>query len=409
MLLPPPEPGEEVAWVRTHLADLVSDEVTSSTRFTGTQRAADDALAGLDLRGYAMRRNEVWPADRRGATELSPYIRHGLIHLPEVWDRARGPESDVTAFRDELLWQEYARHLYAHLGSRSAVDLRYHQSTGGRSDPIDTTGAGGIERHWPTDMACLSVALEELHTDGYLTNQARLWLASHWAVAGRVPWRPGDDHFFRHLLDGSRAANRLGWQWVTGTATGRPYRFGRGQVERRAPGLCSRCSLASRCPIEGSSDPDEPVAISPPPDLRADPVSAGGPTGPVIRSSPDAVWITAESLGDRDPASLGHPALPRIFVVDRPLLARLALSSKRLVFLAQRLAELATTEVVEIHLGSPSDVLADRRVAATYSPVPGWRRIAAIIEPVAVHPWPWLRRPGGRLGSYTAWRRSSEP
>ena len=55
---------------------------------------------------------------------------------------------------------------------------------------------------------------------------------------------------YAHLLDGSRAANRLGWQWTVGTGTGKPYGFSRWQVQKRAPQLCRDCALASACPIQ---------------------------------------------------------------------------------------------------------------------------------------------------------------
>ena len=78
------------------------------------------------MTGYARRRNEVWPESRRGASRLSPYIRHGLLTLPRVWSHvAGGPEEDVAKFRDELRWQEYARHLYARMGTATRRSLRY--------------------------------------------------------------------------------------------------------------------------------------------------------------------------------------------------------------------------------------------------------------------------------------------
>jgi deoxyribodipyrimidine photo-lyase len=104
-------------------------------------------------------------------------------------------------------------------------------------------------------------------------------MSSQWAVRHGLPWRDGERRFFAHLLDGSRAANALGWQWVAGTATGRRYGFARRQVLRRAPGLCDTCALRARCPIE--RDPhDAPTCWRKPPDLlRHDPdpgATAGG-------------------------------------------------------------------------------------------------------------------------------------
>jgi deoxyribodipyrimidine photo-lyase len=120
------------------------------------------------------------------------------------------------------------------------------------------------------------------------------------------------------------------------------------------------------------------------------------------------VWITAESLGDDDPALGAHVDVPAIFVFDRPLLSNLRLSPVRLVFLAECLADLARRREVEIFFDDPRDVLAGRRLAATFTPVPGWRARAAQMDMVAVHPWPWLRPVGsGPLTSFSAWQTSS--
>ncbi|MCW2779464.1 MAG: deoxyribodipyrimidine photolyase, partial [Frankiales bacterium] len=111
-VLPPPPSGDAaVAWVAEHLGDLSGDAVRASTSVRGGQAAADAALAALDLTGYARKRSQVLPASARGASQLSPYVRHGLLTLPQVWDAAgSAPPGDRDKYRDELLWQEYARH-----------------------------------------------------------------------------------------------------------------------------------------------------------------------------------------------------------------------------------------------------------------------------------------------------------
>jgi deoxyribodipyrimidine photo-lyase len=125
------------------------------------------------------------------------------------------------------------------------------------------------------------------------------------------------------------------------------------------------------------------------------------------RSEPDVVWLTAESLGDDDPALAANPDLPVAFVFDEPLLERLQLSGKRLVFLTETLADLAARRDLEVHLGSPAAVLADRLSAVTFAPVPGFRRISRRLEIAELHPFPWLRRPrGGSVASFSQWLRS---
>ena len=402
MALPAPEPGGEVAWVRKHLGHLCADEVHGAGRHRGTQAAADQALAELDLRGYAKRRNEVWPASRRGATGLSPWIRHGLLTLPRVWRHASGPAADVAKFQDELLWQEYARHLYARLGTAMAEPMRHLPSSSLHL---------AVDQGWSRESACIDLVLDELETDGWIVNQTRMWLAAHWTIREGGDWRIGEDHFFTHLLDGSRAANRAGWQWTAGLATGRPYGFSRSQVERRSPGLCDGCAQRDRCPIQEWPESPELVESEGGSMLRHDPdlSRTTGPTSPQSSATPEVVWLTAESLGDDDPALRAHPDLPAVFVFDERLLVRLRLSGKRLVFLAERLAELAALRPLIVHLGDPVDVLRDVASATTFAPVPGWRQRAAAIDPVEVHPWPWLRRPiAGSISSFSAWRRSIE-
>jgi deoxyribodipyrimidine photo-lyase len=221
----------------------------------------------------------------------------------------------------------------------------------------------------------------------------------------------GEDDFFRHLIDGSRAANRLGWQWTVGALTGKQYGFSRWQVTHRAPGMCDRCELRDNCPIEDWPDTgeSEPRTIVDPRIRRdSDSENTSGPLEPRVTGRPEAVWITAESLGDDDPALGAHVDVPAIFVFDRPLLSNLRLSPVRLVFLAECLADLARRREVEIFFDDPRDVLAGRRLAATFTPVPGWRARAAQMDMVAVHPWPWLRPVGsGPLTSFSAWQTSS--
>ena len=96
---PPSERRQVRQWVDSHLGDLCvpvpsgaaedADGLTSP-RIRGGQHAADAAMQAFDVGGYARRRNNVWPPADRGASGLSPYIRHGLLTLREVWDHVAG-------------------------------------------------------------------------------------------------------------------------------------------------------------------------------------------------------------------------------------------------------------------------------------------------------------------------------
>lgn len=396
------EPRDVAAWVAEHLGDLTlegPDEIRPGG-LRGGQSAADAALATLDITAYARARSTVEPVARRGASRMSPYIRHGLLSLRQVWDGvAEAPARDRSKYRDELMWQEYARHLYARVGTDLGTSLRREQTR-----PTVSRHDEWSDSPWPERMKCMETVVEELHEDGWLVNQTRMWLASQWAVRAGASWRDGEDEMFTHLLDGSRAANRLGWQWTIGTGSGKVYGFSRWQVEKRAPSMCRSCALSSACPIqEWPSDELGPSVDGP--DLNKAPIP-GGPTEP-DGGGADQVWLTAESLGVDDPALAADADRPAVFVFDEPLLRRLTLSGKRLTFLAETLGELAATRELEVRRGTVTDELAGRSLATTHAPVPGWARISRRLAPVEIHPWPWLVRPvPSSVRSFSAWRRS---
>jgi deoxyribodipyrimidine photo-lyase len=394
--LPTPLFASSTDWVERHLGHLVCDPVAESRPARrGGQRAADAALAALDVTGYAKRRSQVDPPRSRGATVLSPYIRHGLITLAEAADAVRdAPAADRRKFVDELWWQEYTRHLYARVGARNRGPLRRGPTVGSPRwpSPIDD------------DMVCVSAVRDELEQTGWLVNQTRMWLASHWSVRAGHDWREGEDWMFRHLLDGSRAANRYGWQWSIGSMTSESYGFSRWQVERRAPSWCATCPLAAACPIEDWPSASAGDALDDA--LLRSGADLAGPEHAEVFGDPAEVWLTAESIGARDPALVAWSDLPAVFVFDEPLLALLRLSAKRLVFITETLAELAEHREVRVLLGDPVQELRGVLLASTFAPVPGYASRASRLDVVATSPYPWTTRPdGGDLRSHSTWIR----
>ena len=379
--------------IAEHFQGLYSGPLGLSS-IPGGQRAAERVIKNLDIRGYADRRSQVLPREQRGASVLSPYIRHNMLTLTRVHDAVQSaPLRDREKFRDELWWQEYARHLYARLGTRLFSSLRFEAEE-------DAAGDG-----WNRDMRCIDEVLSELEGDGWLVNQTRMWLASHWTVRNRVGWLHGQERMHRELIDGSRAANLLGWQWTVGAGTGKPYGFAKWQVDKRAPGVCSRCPLRSDCPIE--EFPRETVLD----ELERDPLIDHDPdvqrtTGPLTalrHRTATQVLLTIDSLGADDPALAAHPDLPAVFVFNGPALKKLQLSARRLGFYLQTLGELSERRELSVYLGDPYEYAAKNSVAVTYAPVPSFRKFVNLAE---VHPYPWLRLPhAGTVRSFTSWRQ----
>lgn len=389
--------GSPESVVDRFFGHLVSDRVVASPDIRGGQTAANVALQAFDVTGYAASRNQVLPESTRGASRLSPYIRHGLLPLREVWRDTVGPAADVSKFRDELLWQEYSRHLYARVGMSLHHNLRFE---------VPWAGEFSADA-WPREMACVDWALSGLESDGWLVNQTRMWLASEYTVRSGAGWMAGQEYFHRHLLDGSRAANLLGWQWTVGAGTGKQYGFARWQVEKRAPRLCAACPLNRHCPIESfPADRDSRAVAEPDRLLRQDDDLAAtrGPAEVIRRTQPQHVVLTIESLGDDDPALAAHPELPVVFIFDEPALLTLRLSGKRLVFYVETLRDLAERREMVVHLGDPREIVPGLAAAITWAPVPSFAKYAE--SAAELHPWPWLKEPhAGSVKSFSAWRQ----
>jgi deoxyribodipyrimidine photo-lyase len=61
--------------------------------------------------------------------------------------------------------------------------------------------------------------MRQLVSEGWMSNRARMIVASFLSKLLLVDWREGE-RFFRHeLVDGDLAANVGGWQWSAGTGT----------------------------------------------------------------------------------------------------------------------------------------------------------------------------------------------
>jgi len=373
--------------------ELYSGELGVSS-IRGGQGAANEALLTLDITGYASQRSEVLPKAKRGATVLSPYIRHNILTLSQVYRAVKdAPFRDREKFRDELFWQEYARHLYARIGTRLFENLRYEANW-------SATGDG-----WNREMRCVDEVVSELESDGWLVNQTRMWLASHWTVRNELGWLHGQERMYRELIDGSRAANLLGWQWTVGAGTGKPYGFARWQVEKRAPGLCGKCPLKNNCPIQEFPDEIAPHQLERDPllDRDLDPLGTAGPREAIKVGTPKYVLLTIDSLGDLDPALVANPGIPAIFIFNEAALGKLQLSSRRIGFYLQTLQDLATRREVQVFIGDPYQFAAQNAVAVTFAPVPSFQKFENLAE---IHPYPWLRAPhAGSVRSFSSWRQ----
>ena len=400
--LPIPEPGSFKAqqYVSDHLDGLYSGPVVASETIRGGQSEANSVISDLDITGYGKSRFTAYPVGERGATVVSPYVNAGLLTLHELWaevDESKSEASSVDAasYRNELVWQEYARHWLARLGSATKTGTKREIESPDSVKPIDRR------------MGCMDLVMEELEDVGHLVNEARLWFASHWVATGNS-WQSGQEYFYSHLLDGSHGPNRLGWQWATGVGSEKHYKLTRWHVEERAQGLCASCELVTECPID-YEQPD-PIYIPAPNSAVAEFDEANfGPKEAVTKERDIAgVMLNPSSMGDKDPALVAHPDAPCVFVFDEETLGSQALSSKRLCFWIETLADLAQRRSIEIYRGSYAELVKDRPMATTFIPDVESLMRESISDFAEIYPWAWLVEPADvSVNSFSAWSKAS--
>ena len=304
--------------------------------FEPTNAALEARLSEIDIAAYSKTRNHL----SGQVTRLSPYITHGFISIPELFDRL--PElklADKLAF--EFGWREFFHHVWSREGERILSDLR-PALPGVRY----TNELPEDIREGRTGLAVIDRAVHELYSTGYLHNHARMWLASYVVHLRKVSWRTGADWMFAHLVDGDLASNHLSWQWVAATFSSKPYLFNAEIVARYAPAdwHCAGSVLDTGYEqLDQIARSDQTITFSP---------SLLGMAEPELLSKPPAQPAVKIARADR--IRLVHPWMlaeqpfegQRIGVIHLPFHTQFPWSALRWRFVVKRLEAITDTVFV---------------------------------------------------------------
>ncbi|MFD0669541.1 FAD-binding domain-containing protein [Ramlibacter sp. MAHUQ-53] len=383
--------------------------------FEPTREAALARAARAEPGPYARTRNRLDGA----VTGLSPYLTHGLVTLPEVAavvDRRHGlgPQDKLAS---EFGWREFFHHAWAHAGDAILEDMRPTLPWPGRyadAVPADV-------REGRTGVPAIDAAVRVLYATGYLHNHARLWLASYLVHLRKVRWRAGADWLWGHLLDGDLASNHLGWQWVAGSFSAKPYLFNARNVAAFAPagaaaawdstgtvidaGDEALAGLAYRAADLGPQRPDAP-GVAEPSLLAAPPAGLlAGLSCPLSRGeAPDTAGRPLELVHPWALGPGGTPGAFRLGVVHLPAHVDWPWSERRWRFMLGAMA--ASCDA--IWLGDLHRLhLARRPATATACAFPGYRQAWASLG-VQARPVPRLfAAPPAAARSFSAfWRHA---
>ncbi|AEG32054.1 FAD-binding domain-containing protein [Thiomicrospira cyclica] len=218
-----------VAQVVAISPDLLSTDAMPANK--PTDRAVSDILGGADEAELAL---QLWSVRDYGQTRnhldgavsgLSPYLRHGVLtpHQLQQACLAKLSLDESQKFLQQLSWRDYYHHIAQQYPEWLWQDVESYKTGFSVVDYAEDLPADVLAAQTPE--AFINQLIEQLYTQGYLHNHARLYLASYLVHWRRVKWQVGARWMLRHLLDGDTASNNLSWQWVASTFSAKPYIF----------------------------------------------------------------------------------------------------------------------------------------------------------------------------------------
>ena len=159
-----------------------------------------------------------------GTSKLSPFIKHGQIHVETIWNevkKEKKSKNNANKFLAEIGWREFGH---------SLINYFPHMITGNYSKKFDKfpwkPNNKFLDR-WKkglTGYPIVDAGMRELYETGWMHNRVRMIVGSFLVKHLLIDWREGEKHFRDCLLDYSEANNVSGWQWVAGCgADAAPY------------------------------------------------------------------------------------------------------------------------------------------------------------------------------------------
>lgn len=200
--------------------------------FKGGLEEAKRLLDQIDPINYSKTRNYL---DGK-VTRLSPYIRHGILTLNQLRNKALNKCQEpvqIEKFIQELAWRDYWQRIYISHPEWIWKDVEPYK-TGFTPDAYSDELPEDIDKA-RTNAACINQFIESLYKTGYLHNHARMYLAAYIVHWRRIKWQTGAKWMLHHLIDGDPASNNLSWQWIASTFSNKPYIFNLENVNKYSP------------------------------------------------------------------------------------------------------------------------------------------------------------------------------
>ena len=159
-----------------------------------------------------------------GTSKLSPFIRHGQIHVETIWGEcmsAKKKTIGISKFLAEIGWREFNHTLtnnFPHMIKKN-YSKKFDKFPWEKNSKFLSAWKKGL-----TGYPIVDAGMRELYATGWMHNRVRMIVGSFLVKHLLINWKEGEAHFRNCLLDYSEASNIAGWQWVAGCgADAAPY------------------------------------------------------------------------------------------------------------------------------------------------------------------------------------------
>ena len=168
------------------------------------------------LNAYPTARDEL---DKTGTSQLSPYLRHGLISIREAMNAAvEVGSASGEKWISELGWREFYAMIMYHFPEVVEHEFMPQYRDGALPWSYDKAHIKAFQTGM-TGYPVVDAAVRELLTTGYMHNRARMIVCSFVTKDLLLDWRIGEEFFAQYLMDYELASNNGGWQWGASTGT----------------------------------------------------------------------------------------------------------------------------------------------------------------------------------------------
>ena len=159
-----------------------------------------------------------------GTSKISPYLKHGQIHVETIWVSCQNIKNKNTGYRkfiNEIGWREFSHSLINYFPQMLKGNLRKEFD----SFPwIENKKYLEAWKKGVTGYSIVDAGMRELYETGWIHNRVRMIVGSFLVKHLRIHWKEGEKYFRNTLLDFNAANNVAGWQWVAGCgADAAPY------------------------------------------------------------------------------------------------------------------------------------------------------------------------------------------